>query len=280
MLLIYPNSRVFLLPNFDSINTTENPDDEDGVKRIVRKLLNKLTGNRMISKQECVVLLLQNSLVSCSDSIETVSISNSSRVSISGTMCHKSGILHRYSKRSSTQENMSFHEFFHFTKKQRKLQKPVVPHYTGGQMNVTQPINVGYATSMLNLYKPWRVKYPICPDNIKEYLEFVHHKQIPKYLEIDFVRSLNRHLHSSHLVESVSKNSVYNRGTDKETQDFIDLMGLHDHESAIDPTANKYEFGLNYDWTTTIDEEVSQFDFPSPWKSESCISQQFCLYVY
>ena len=57
------------------LQSQESFASSDDVKQIARKLLNKTIANKMISKQEAMVLVGQLSLVDCSESISTVSIS-------------------------------------------------------------------------------------------------------------------------------------------------------------------------------------------------------------
>ena len=70
------------------------------VKRAARKLLNKTTKDKVISKQECMCHLAKLDLFLCSESIETVSISGEYRLCTSGES--KSSFLTKYAKRNST----------------------------------------------------------------------------------------------------------------------------------------------------------------------------------
>src|SRR5688572_26840617 len=85
------------------------------VKRIARKLLNKTTKDKVISKQECMCHLAKLNLFLCSESIETVSISGEYRLCTSGES--KFCFLTQYAKRNTTQfGNMSLHQYFHYMK--------------------------------------------------------------------------------------------------------------------------------------------------------------------
>ena len=217
----------------------------------------------MISKQECILLLLQRSLVNCSETIETISISNSARVSVSGKVCVKSGLLKHYAQRSAMQNHMSLHDFFHFKKNpcDSKLSKFVIPHYTGGQMHISYPINASYATTILNLYKPWRTKYQVCKENIKEYEDFVIGTEIPKYLEVSYIRSINNFTRRSGVSEPVAKEGNYDENMDEETAAFIDMVGSHERGKNEEEHCYNYDYGLNYDWTGNVDRNVSDFYF-------------------
>ena len=54
--------------------------DKRDIQRTCRQILNKTAGQRLISKQECMVLLGELDLVTCSETIETISISNKKQV--------------------------------------------------------------------------------------------------------------------------------------------------------------------------------------------------------
>ena len=85
------------------------------VKRIARKLLNKTSKDKVISKQECMCHLAKLDLFLCSESIETVSISGEYRLCTSEEA--KSSFLTKYAKRDITKyDKMSLHQYFHFKK--------------------------------------------------------------------------------------------------------------------------------------------------------------------
>src|SRR5687767_2713249 len=85
------------------------------VKRIARKLLNKTTKDKVISKQECMCHLGKLNLFLCSEAIETVSISGEYRLCTSGES--KYSFLSRYAKRNDPFSNdMSLHQYFHSVK--------------------------------------------------------------------------------------------------------------------------------------------------------------------
>ena len=95
----------------DSTETTKE------VKKIAKKLLNKTTKDKIISKQECMCHLAELDLFFCSETIETVSISVEYHLSTPGEA--KSSFLAKYAKRDTAKWNdTSLHEYFHYTKKQ------------------------------------------------------------------------------------------------------------------------------------------------------------------
>ena len=119
------------------------------VKRIARKLLNKTSKDKVISKQECMCQLAKLDLFMCSESIETVSISGEYRLCTSGEA--KSSFLTKYAKRNTTNcQDMSLHQYFHYIKNYASSRLPsshkcIIPHYVGARSVPTYPPTEEYA---------------------------------------------------------------------------------------------------------------------------------------
>jgi hypothetical protein len=96
------------------------------VNALARVSLNKVTKEKVISKQECMCHLAGLDLVLCSESIESVSTSGTHKLGTENQA--KSTLLSECAKRQNTQKDMTPHEFFFFTKEKLSLRKPVVPH--------------------------------------------------------------------------------------------------------------------------------------------------------
>ncbi len=71
--------------------------------------MNKTISNKMITKQECMILLGCLDLVLCSESIDKVSISKN--VNITKTK-KPNTLLSKYKSRDLSMKNLSLHEFF------------------------------------------------------------------------------------------------------------------------------------------------------------------------
>src|SRR5687767_5829922 len=97
------------------LGSQEVSGTSNDVKRIARKLLNKTTKDKVISKQECMCHLAKLDLFLCSETIETVSLSGEYRLCTSGES--KYSFLTRYAKRNDPFSNdMSLHQYFHSVK--------------------------------------------------------------------------------------------------------------------------------------------------------------------
>ena len=85
------------------------------VKRIARKLLNKTMKDKVISKQECMCQLAKLDLFSCSDTIQTVSISGEYCLCTADEAI--STFLTQYAKSDTTCfGDMCLHQYFHYKK--------------------------------------------------------------------------------------------------------------------------------------------------------------------
>ena len=133
------------------------------VKRIARKLLNKTTKDKVISKQESMCHLAKLDLYLCSETIETVSISGEYRLCTSGQSNYS--FLTKYAERDSSQYNdMSLHQYFDYIKNNAfkrpySNKKCIIPHYVGARSSPTYPPTEGYAKSVLLLHDPWIKKF-------------------------------------------------------------------------------------------------------------------------
>lgn len=104
--------------------TDDTGNVKSDLKRLSRKLLNKSTVNRVISKQECLVMLLELDFVLCSDRFDNISVGGKQLITKS-EKCAKSGTLVKsYGRRQKIEElNMSLHEYYHYKKDQYRGKK-------------------------------------------------------------------------------------------------------------------------------------------------------------
>ena len=254
---LYLTIAIFPALSFSCENRPGTTDKSD-VRRVVRRMLNRTVGNRMISKQECICLLLGNSLVSCSEIIDTVSISRSSRITLKKCTMSGANVLQKYAKRHAAFESYSLHSYFHYLEnKQKKLKKLVVPHYVGGNMNMTFPMRKEYATSMLQIYKPWREPIQISQENCTLFDSFVHSNSCPKYLSMLSIRSIRKYTSPDSVKEPVSSSVPRHLPTNPELQEYIDLMGKHSPNGVDHDCGYNYDLGLEYDWAKPVNTSVS-----------------------
>ncbi len=181
------------------------------VKKVARKLLNKTTKDKVISKQECMCHLAKLDLFLCSESIETVSISGEYRLCTFGEA--KSCFLTKYAKRNTTKYNeMSLHQYFHYMKnsslsRQYSNHKCIIPHY-GARSAPTFPITEGYAKSVLILHEPWNNTFNEQeePRNyIEELKSFLNIPFCPMSVQVGYKRAKTRYEQKTQFIEPTGR---------------------------------------------------------------------------
>ena len=183
------------------------------VKKIAKKLLNKTTKDKLISKQECMCHLAKLELYSCSESIETVSISGEYRLCTSGES--KCSFLAKYANRDITQwNNTSLHQYFHQiknfgAKRWSTNQKYIIPHYVGARSVPTYPPTEGYAKSVLLLNVPWKNTFneeKVTRNYIEEFKCFLKSPWCPINVKIGYERAKARYEQNKQFVEPTGRN--------------------------------------------------------------------------
>jgi hypothetical protein len=244
----------FALRSFES----ETGDETDVVKW-AHKLMNKSVANRTITKQEAMCELGQLPMVICSEGIETVSITGSTRCSN-----ETSTILSQYKKRPDTQEHLSLHEFFH-TKKNKRLpatrsQREIVPHYVGGSGQPVYPLtkqSISYARSEILKHMPWSQKNPMpneC-DWVAIFKEFLQDPSCPAGVKLGFERAKLRYeLRGKGIQEVFQPDTEHSNATDDLDDDEIgDVIALTESLGYTEDELDKMEengfcIGRDYDW--------------------------------
>ena len=123
--------------------------DHTDVQRLARQLLNKTIGEKMISKQEAMVLVGQLRLVHCSESIDTVSISGYYKLDKNST---STTFLKKYATRAAQDRHLTIHQFFH-KEKTIPLFPPLHTQNTFHIMLV--PVHNRLSHHQFHLQDPW-----------------------------------------------------------------------------------------------------------------------------
>ena len=106
------------------LHAKEKEGGKGDVRTMARQLLNCSVKSRVISKQECMCLLIGLNLHDCSETIETVSISGEHKL---GDGHVKTTILSKHARRSHSLRDLSMNQFFAHTKANSK--KHCMPHF-------------------------------------------------------------------------------------------------------------------------------------------------------
>ena len=225
------------------------------VKRVARKLLNKTTKDKVISKQECMCHLAKLPLYLCSESFETVSISGEYRLCTSGEA--KSSFLSKYAKRDTDWGHMSLHQYFHFKKnfassRQPSSQKCIIPHIVGARSAPTYPPTEGYAKSVLILHEPWINTFNQqweSRDFINEFDVFLNSSKCPMSVKIGFEQVKARYEGKKQFVEPTDRKETtcyesFSTTVDDSVKEIVALAGTLGLTCATNiQNGNEYFYG-------------------------------------
>jgi hypothetical protein len=224
--------------------------DASELKRVCKKIINKASSARLISKQEASVLLGNLDLTTCSEMIDVVSISNSLKLRVSGSDGQRKNLLSQYAKRAAIFENFSLHQFYSILRQQNQNNRSAIPHFTGLNGNPTYPVTEGYARHTLIVYKPWRI-YPNQKSWKNDFEEFIWSKACPPAALLSYLRVMQRDSEGTAYVEPVAKNVDYRNNTiseeDKEALLLAGLGGEH-NELAGELDFQHIHKGENFQW--------------------------------
>lgn len=222
--------------------------DKNDIKRVSTQCLNSSAGKRLVSRQEAVVMCAELPFTLCSETIETVSISNSKRLRQAGDDGDNKTFVEEYTRRPNQHMYMSLHEYFNFKKNLSRHHsdyddfvpgsgakgKTIIPHFCGLRGYPTYPLTAEYSHHSLIVYRPWGV-YPTKDDDIiKQFQEFLKSPDCPDSCMMQYERVLNRYIDK--MVHAYPKASfVDHRGNpiDPEDADMMQLCGLADQNTKV-----------------------------------------------
>lgn len=179
------------------------------LKRVCKQVMNKATTRRLISKQEASVLLAELPLTLCSEFTETVSISNSKRLSIDGAN-DNSKFITKYAKRAERHHHLSLHQYFFVYREELCRKPPAIPHYVGVAGYPCFPVSEGYARHVLICFKPW-LEYPNQKSWKDDFNLFINSKFCPLSARLVYDRVLQRHFNGTKFVDPTAKEIDHSR---------------------------------------------------------------------
>jgi hypothetical protein len=169
-----------------------------------RKLLNRASVYRIISKQEAMCLLAQLPLVLCSERIEPVPLSPSRRIcnqieAKKDKTLQDTSWVTEYERRTGD-STLCFHHCVTgvMNRKKNSTLKEIVPHYTGSIQFFSFPISESYCYQLLLAYMPWSKSNHLSNKQGKTYrdqlLEFVSSPICPQTILLAYERAKSRKL--------------------------------------------------------------------------------------
>jgi hypothetical protein len=227
----------------------ETTGDISELTTLCRHITNKASSSRLISKPEASVLLGGLDLVVCSDFIESVSISNNLRLTVSDDKKTQNSLLLTYQKRPAELEQYSLHAFYSIYRENILGKKPSIPHYVGVKGYPTYPVTEGYARHVLIVYKPWR-HYPNMLSWLEDFEHFINSEECPKSAKLTYNRVVRRFYDGTQFVEPTASKAQCDANMSQEDAELLLLAGLGkvDGESECILDLQGVPRGIDFTW--------------------------------
>ena len=239
------------------METTTNDSKE--LTLFVKQLMNKAASRRLITKQECCVLLSNLPLTSCSEHVSTISISNCTRLRSQGSNNDEEEnmtFIKKYQRRPTQYEHKSLDEYFHIDQQKRRLPYGI-PHFVGLSGPPTYPVTPAYARHTIIVYKAWRIyptdkDYPTPKDWLDAFDRLINHHKCPKAARMEYDRVMQRYYDGTRYVDPVSCPTGRTQEMEEEDEAAILLAGLSgakfkNYEDALFTGIHR---GKNFNWDT------------------------------
>ncbi len=232
--------------------------DSSDIKRVCKQVMNKTVSKRIISKQEACVLLGELDLVQCTESIYSISISNSKTIRVNdstdtslrnGPRYHS--FVDEYKHRPINCEHLSLDKYFHYKNNSDPAKKTIIPNFVGVNGAPKYPVTHDYARHTLIVHKPWRT-YPSPQTNwIQEFETFIHSPECPLGARMGYERVMRRYI--DRMTHYEPKASTVDHSANPITPDDNDLMvmlGLKHEDDYDEETAmfKNMQRGYEYEW--------------------------------
>jgi len=198
-----------------------------------------------------MVLLGNLDLVSCTEHIRNIPISDTQKISRSeGAKRRPKTHISEYKNRSSDFKSYSLQQYFLATNNTNPNRKMVFPHYVGVNGTPKYPVTDDYARHTLIVHKPWR-EYPKNIDWVGEFEIFINSSECPMTARLSYLRVMRRYIDKMTGYEpTASDGDHHNNPIHPDDEDVLILCGLknpdvYDHDDALFKTMNK---GIHYKW--------------------------------
>lgn len=225
--------------------------DKHDLIRVCKQAMNRAASKRLISKQEAAVLLGELDLCYCTETIESVSISNSVQLNTGDSKASVKTITAKYKNRPKSMEALSLYDYYHQIQNAGEKSKRTarIPNFIGVNGTPKFPVTNDYAKHVLIVHKPWRT-YPTSNDWIGEFNRFINDKP-PISAQMAYQRVHCRFLSNMQGYDPVA--DVYDNTrnpisyTDTE---IMELVGLHKSEEYDydDSILKDMDRGHNFEW--------------------------------
>jgi hypothetical protein len=228
--------------------------DISDIKRVCKHVMNKAVTKRIISKQEACVLLGELDLVTCTETIQNISISNSKLFSVGDENRSTSPtktFINEYKSRPQIHERLSLHEYFHATRNTNPNSKIIIPNFVGINGAPKYPVTDSYARHTLIVHRPWR-SYPDKLNWRQEFETFINSAECPVSAKVGYQRVMRRYIDKMTQYEPKATPADHsNNPIEPDDDELMALVGLKGHDDTYDEEEALYKQmhrGLNHNW--------------------------------
>jgi hypothetical protein len=233
------------------LHAEELSGDKGDVVRVCKKVMNEASKKRMISKQECMVLLADLDLVLCTETVENISISASKRLRKGEEENGGSGtFIEQYTRRPKMYESMSMTGYYEMVKNPDGQTKEKIPNFVGINGTPVYPVTESYARHVLIVSRPWR-SYPRNVPWKEEFDCFINSNACPLQVRMNYTRVMQRYHNKMSYYEPKateadhSKNAI--SGEDTVLMTLCGLAGSTDRDYDTNLLKSLHR-GEGYEW--------------------------------
>ena len=239
------------------MNADEFTGDERDLTRICKQVMNKVASQRLISKQEAMVLLADLPLTECTEVFSSIPLSVSSRLTTrkDGSKDNKR-FIQQYMERDERYSACSMHEFFHITENldEKKLERRdgrlCIPNFIGMTGVPRFPVTEDYAKHTLIVHKPWR-EFPFQRhSSIPEFEHFINSPHCPLAARLPYDRVMRRYFEGQRNDPTTSKSDHSGNPVSLEDTELLEICGRHNSEKPAEDIKmiQNIEFGKQFKW--------------------------------
>ena len=237
------------------LQTKDEQNNVTDIIRLARKILNDSLKSKVISRQEAIFQLMGLSLCSCSEFIDTVSISGN--VKLGTNKASKSTFLYKYSVREKIFHNLSLYDYFNVYNNQiKKSTKIKIPHIVGGKIQSNDVNDLNYMRSILLVHMPWYQNFMIktdTPDLQEKFIHFLHDKHnCPESVRLDYYRALRAQQMFNEPV-ALKDDIDYDNFAykiDPNIEELVEIAGTFaSNVTNFEQDQYNYDYGINYNWS-------------------------------
>ena len=214
--------------------------------------MNRSVSNRLVAKQECMVLLGKLDLVKSTEEIVTVSLSKSTRVRASqdnqkgGKKSTETKFIKIYEARPLEFKDKSLHQYW------CHLNPLQIPHYVGITGQPKFPVSEEFARSVVITHIPW-TEYPKNKKWIDMFNVYINSPECDKSIYMAYCRVRNRHYRGLTYCDPISKSVDHSSNELPDyAQELLDLTGDPPNVTDYDLTDHRLSMapkGQNYCWS-------------------------------